>query len=281
MILIADSGSTKTSWCLLDEESEEKKFVQTSGINPFYQDEATIINSLKQEFDSPLREFRAIYFYSAGCANSEISMVAGNALSQFFKAPIISVESDLMAAAHALCGVTEGIACILGTGSNSCHYKNGIITENISPLGFILGDEGSGGAIGKKLLADVLKNQLPEHVIQKFFESYKTNAAEILENIYKKPFPNRYAASFTVFIADNPDEPSLQNILEEAFDEFITRNILQYNQVSSLPIHFTGSIAFHFQDALNKSLKKHQLTLGTIAKDPLPGLINYHKDHSK
>ncbi|MFW6389392.1 MAG: BadF/BadG/BcrA/BcrD ATPase family protein [Marinilabiliaceae bacterium] len=279
MILIADSGSTKTTWCILERRSGEKKFVQTSGINPFYQDEDTIVKMLTREFDAPEREFDALYFYSAGCANPEISQVAGNALARFFIAPAISVESDLMAAAHALCGDTEGIACILGTGSNSCHYNKGIIEERVSPLGFILGDEGSGGVIGKKLLADVLKNQLPEHVIRKFFERYPTNAAEILENIYKKPFPNRYAAGFTVFISENQDEPSLQKLLESAFDEFIVRNILQYRKVESLPVHFTGSIAYHFQSVLYKSLEKHNLKPGNTARDPMPGLIDYHKEH--
>lgn len=279
MILIADSGSTKTTWCILDKATGDKKFFQTSGINPFYQDEDTIVNMLQEEFDAPERNFKALYFYSAGCANPEISQVAGNALDRFFQASAISVESDLMAAAHALCGDTEGIACILGTGSNSCHYNNGIIEERVSPLGFILGDEGSGGVIGKKLLADVLKKQLPEHVIQKFFERYPTNAGEILENIYKKPFPNRYAAGFTVFISENQDEPSLQGLLESAFEEFITRNILQYSKVESLPIHFTGSIAYHFKASLNKSLKKHDLIPGHIAQDPMPGLIDYHREH--
>ena len=279
MILIADSGSTKTTWCLLDRNSGDHKFVQTSGINPFYQDENTIVNTLEAEFDAPERDFDALYFYSAGCANPDISKVAGNALARFFKAPAISVESDLMAAAHALCGESEGIACILGTGSNSCHYRKGTIVKNVSPLGFILGDEGSGGVIGKKLLADILKNQLPGHVIKKFFARYKTNAAEILENIYKKPFPNRYAAGFTRFISENPEEPALQNLLEKAFDEFINRNIIQYDQVQSLPVHFTGSIAYHFQEPLKNSLKKHNLHPGTIAQDPMPGLIEYHQKH--
>lgn len=278
MILIADSGSSKTTWCIVDKATGQTETVQTSGINPFYQDEDTILEALSSEFKSSTREFDAVYFYSAGCANPIISKVAGNALARFFQFEILSVESDLMAAAHALCGNNEGIVCILGTGSNSCHYANGKIIKNVSPLGFILGDEGSGAVIGKRLLADVLKNQLPKHVITKFFEKYSTSVAEILENIYKKPFPNRYAAGFTVFIADNINDPAIKKLVEEAFDRFITRNILQYHESRSLPVHFTGSIAFHFKNNLENVLHEHGLNMGQVLQDPMKGLIEYHKN---
>lgn len=279
MILIADSGSTKTTWCTLEKETGKTEFIQTAGINPFYQNEETIVEALEKEFKLPHKQFEAIYFYSAGCTNPEISQVAGNSLSQFFESQLISVESDLMAAAHALCGDTEGIACILGTGSNSCHYKDGKVVENVSPLGFILGDEGSGAVIGKKFLADVLKNQLPEKIKKKFLESYNTSAPEILNSIYKKPFPNRYAAQFTRFIAQNIDEPALQELVADAFDQFLTRNVLQYNHATTLPIHFTGSIAFYFKEILQQTLTKRNLKMGDIIKDPMPGLIEYHKNH--
>ncbi|PWE01073.1 BadF/BadG/BcrA/BcrD ATPase family protein [Marinilabilia rubra] len=276
MILIADSGSTKTTWCLLNQESGKKEIIQTAGINPFYQDEVTIVQALKNEFTFGERTFDAIYFYSAGCANPEISKVAFNALDQFFNTGKLEIESDLMAAAHALCGNSEGIACILGTGSNSCHYNGKEIVESVSPLGFILGDEGSGAVIGKKLLADVLKNQLPPYIQETFFNQYKTSYAEILENIYKKPFPNRYAAGFTKFISEHKDEQALQELVIKSFDDFLTRNVLQYKKAKELPVHFTGSIAYYFRDLLDKALEKHKLKLGNIIKDPMDGLINFH-----
>jgi len=276
MILIADSGSTKTTWCLLDKASNKKKLVQTTGINPFYQDEATIIRALEKEFTKTVRDFEAVYFYSAGCANPSISAIAHQALNHFFNTDAIKIESDLMAAAHALCGNSEGIACILGTGSNSCHYNGKEIVENVSPLGFILGDEGSGAVIGKKLLADILKNQLPNQIKEAFFNRYKTNNAEILENIYKKPFPNRYAASFTKFISEHKSDQSLQQLVVQSFDDFLTRNVLQYNKSKELPIHFTGSIAYYFRDLLEIALDKHQLQLGNIIKDPIDGLVDFH-----
>jgi glucosamine kinase len=276
MILVADSGSTKTTWCLLNRESGKREIIQTAGINPFYQDEATIIKALETDFDAPQRNFDAIYFYSAGCANPVISKIAHGGLKSFFNTAKLEVESDLMAAAHALCGTTEGVACILGTGSNSCHYNGAKVVENVSPLGFILGDEGSGAVIGKKLLSDILKKQLPEQIRERFFCKYKTDSVEILENIYKKPFPNRYAAGFTKFISEHKSEPSMQKLVLNAFDEFITRNVLQYKMVRELPVHFTGSIAHYFSDLLSAALKKHQLKPGNIIKDPMDGLIDFH-----
>lgn len=276
MILVADSGSTKTTWCLLDKKTGKKELLQTPGINPFYQDEDTILKALEKEFTSSHRNFEAVYFYSAGCSNPVISKVAYEALDKFFNAPTIEVASDLMAAAHALCGTTEGIACILGTGSNSCHYNGKEVIENTPPLGFILGDEGSGAVIGKKLLSDILKKQLPEHICNKFFNKYKTDTIEILNNIYKKPFPNRYAAGFTRFIAENISEPSLQKLVLSSFEEFITRNILQYQMATQLPVHFTGSIAYYFKDLLYEILEKHQLKRGKIIKEPIDGLVDFH-----
>jgi N-acetylglucosamine kinase-like BadF-type ATPase len=276
MILIADSGSTKTTWCLLNSTTGDHTLVQTAGINPYYQDEAAILNTLEKEYDTPLRNFKSLHFYGAGCANPEASSIVEKALTQFFNTPQIEVASDLMGAAHALCGHDEGIACILGTGSNSCHYSGHSIVHNVSPLGFILGDEGSGAALGKKLLSDVLKNQLPEALTHTFFDTYALTPAEVLDNIYRKPFPNRFAAQFTQFISEHIKEPVITKIVTEAFAEFFSRNVMQYPSVTSLPVHFTGSIAFHFKEQLIDVAKSFSLKVGNISKDPMPGLIQYY-----
>ncbi len=276
MILIAESGSTKVIWALLNRETNQRQIITTSGINPFYQNREDILELLHNEFKVVEREFEAIFFYGAGCANSIVNETVSSSLHLFFKTPSIHVYSDLRAAAHALCGEREGIACILGTGSNSCHYKEGNIVKNVSPLGFILGDEGSGAVIGKMLLSDILKDQLPSHIVELFFKEYPISSTEILENIYKKPFPNRYAAQFTKFISAHLDKPELVRLVEHSFDLFITRNILQYTEYKKLPIHFTGSIAYHFQTILEKSLKKHELQIGSIVQDPMDGLMEYH-----
>ncbi|MDA3868024.1 MAG: ATPase [Salinivirgaceae bacterium] len=276
MLLIADSGSTKTTWSILNKNLEDTIFIETSGINPFYQNTTEIYKVLEQEFNSDTKEIDAIWFYGAGCANNSTKKTVGDALKQFFSAKEIHIESDLMAAARALCGDKEGIACILGTGSNSCHYDGINILANVPPLGFILGDEGSGAVIGKQFLADILKNQMPKELTQKFFTTFKTDTAEILNHIYKQPFPNRYAAGFTRFIAENISHPELHKLVKSSFDRFLERNVLQYPKASSLPIHFTGSIACVFKPILEESLTKHQLTCGRILKAPMKGLIEFH-----
>ncbi len=276
MLLIADSGSTKTTWAVLHKNPEDTIFIETSGINPFYQNTHEIYKVLEQEHNFKTKEFDSIWFYGAGCANELTKKTVGDALDQFFSANEIHVESDLMAAAHALCQEEEGIACILGTGSNSCHYDGRNIIAHVPPLGFILGDEGSGAVLGKKLLSDILKNQMPQEITQKFFAAFKTDTSEILNHIYKQPFPNRYAAGFTRFIAENISHPELQKLVKSSFDRFLERNVLQYAKSFSLPIHFTGSIACIFKPLLEESLRNHQLNAGRILKAPMEGLINFH-----
>ena len=276
MIIIADSGSTKTTWCLSSRKPGEITTVHTAGINPFYQNETDIVNMLKNEFNAPYDDVSEIHFYGAGCANPDVNSIVKRALIEFFGITAIEVESDLMAAARSLCQHNAGIACILGTGSNSCYYNGKIIEKQVSPLGFILGDEGSGAVIGKRLIADVLKNQLPESIIRKFFKTVQTSQSEIMENIYRKPFPNRYAAQFTRFIGENMSEPALKKLVAAEFDLFFRRNVLQYPMAKELPVHFAGSIAWYFSDILKKAAEKYKLTIGKIEQAPMEGLLQYH-----
>ena len=277
MILIADSGSTKTNWCIHQPIQGKTTSLQTSGINPFYQDETAILATLKAEFTAGYPDVQEIHFYGAGCANPEVNRIVETALREFFQAENIEVGSDLVAAARALCQHEPGIACIMGTGSNSCYYNGKDIENQISPLGFILGDEGSGAVIGKRLLSDILKNQLPGSVIRKFFGQYQTSQPEIMENIYRKPFPNRYAAQFTRFIGENLTETSLRNMVRTEFELFFRRNVLQYPQSQYLPVHFSGSVAWHFRDILRVTAETLGLQTGTILRDPMEGLLKYHQ----
>ena len=276
MILIADSGSTKTSWWVADPGSGAVKTLNTQGINPFYQEEEAIFNMLKNEFPDPPNHVNAIFFYGAGCAGPPVNTIVGKALARYFRTDNISVESDLMAAARSLCQHEPGIACILGTGSNSCMYDGTAIRHQVSPLGFILGDEGSGGVLGKTLLADVLKNQLPPDIIRKFHEAYPVNAGEILENIYRKPFPNRYAARFTPFLLDNLDHPAVTAIVENGLDRFFSRNIVQYERYTELPVHFTGGIAWNFREPLIRVASRYAVKTGKITSSPGEGLLQFH-----
>lgn len=279
MILIADSGSSKTEWVIID-GSKIKEPITTSGINPFYQDVSNILTRLNQEFPSPLKTFDAIYFYGAGCANEEKSAIVKSALAQFFTSKALFIESDLLGAARSLCQHSEGIACILGTGSNSCQYDGSVITNNISPLGFILGDEGSGAALGRQLISDILKYQLPEEIGTSFFKKYHTDRAEILEKVYRQPFPNRYLAGYAPFLLEHIQNPAIEKLVLTGLKSFVTRNLLKYNGISQLPIHFTGSIAYYFKPQLDKTLEEEGLILGQISQKPISGLAQFHIDQS-
>jgi len=276
MILIADSGSTKTEWRLLSDKPTPADTCITKGINPFYQTSAEIHELLKEEYTLNSFKPQEIHFYGAGCANEEKNNIVKEALVAYFGIQNITIESDLTGAARALCQKEEGIACILGTGSNSCHYNGQDVTANVSPLGFIIGDEGSGAVLGKKLIGDILKNQLPQSIITLFFQEYQTDRAEILDHIYKKAFPNRYLAQFTKFLSKHIHLTELETLVIDSFNEFIKRNILQYNNAENLKVSFTGSIAHHFKPQLLTALSKNNLTPGIINPAPMDGLAQYH-----
>ncbi len=279
MILIADSGSTKTTWNLVD-KNQNSITCNTSGINPFLIGKEEILTLLKKEFTLDIPELSVIYFYGAG-ATPEKKPVLQEALQNFFGIDRIDVNNDLLAAARSLCQDQPGIACILGTGSNSCFYDGKKIAQNVSPLGYILGDEGSGSVLGKKLLSDILKNQLPASIREDFFTTYNLTPAEIMENVYRKPFPNRYMAQFTRFIASHVDQPEINRLVTDSFDDFFKRNIMQYNESLKYPLHFTGSIAAVFRKNLEETAQKHGMTIAGISQAPMEGLISYHFNHDR
>ena len=274
MILIADSGSSKTNWSLIDDDSNIQT-ATTLGINPFYQEKAEIANLLQEQFTLPKEQIQSIHFYGAGCI-PEKTAILEEVLASFFGVNTIEVNSDLLAVARSLCQSEEGIVGILGTGSNSCYYDGEKITQNISPLGYILGDEGSGAVLGKKLLADILKNQVSTHIAQDFHYTYGLSAAQILDKIYRQAFPNRFLAQFTTFISNHISDSEIKRLVEDSFTEFIQRNILQYSEYNRLPIHFSGSIAFHFKSNLENAFSRAHLKLGKIVRCPMEGLIEYH-----
>lgn len=276
MILIADSGTTKTEWCMITEEGSTETVI-TSGINPFYQDSPNISVLLQNEFTS-VKKFDSICFYGAGCINKEKQDIVQTALLNVFEADQIYIGSDLLAAARSLCQDKPGIACILGTGSNSCYYDGEKITANVSPLGFILGDEGSGAVLGKKLIGDVLKKQVPQPLINDFFATYAVTPADLLEHVYKKPFPSRYLAGFSRFLSKNIHHAEIEELVLNGFREFVTRNLLQYPGIADTAIHFTGSIAFFFESQLRKVIGEKNLIMGKIEHAPMNGLVSYHKN---
>lgn len=276
MILIADSGSTKTEWKVIG-NTKLRESIFSQGINPFFLAQEGIFELLCKELGQLNSEsIETIFYYGTGC-NSEIrNNTVLVALKKFFRADRIFIGSDLLGAARSLCQDKPGIACIMGTGSNSCYYNGAEIVANVSPLGYILGDEGGAAVLGRKLVAGVLKKQVPPHVIEKFFEAYKLSTAEILENVYMKPFPNRFLGQFSRFLSEYIDVPELQSIVTSSFDEFIIRNVLQYPESKNLPVNFTGSIAIHFRVFLEDTLKRHNLQPGVFSMTPMENLIKYH-----
>ena len=276
MILIADSGSTKSEFRLLGTKAEGKIFI-LPGINPFYQSEVEIKELINNCLYPNLKEctIQEIYFYGAGCAFPEKKKILENALLYSFPQAKVSIESDLLAASRALFGTTKGIACILGTGSNSCFYNGKEIEKNVSPLGFILGDEGSGAVLGRKFISDCLKNQLPFFLQEKFFSQYDISPSEIMDKVYRKPFPNRYLASLSSFLLENIGEESIYQLVEESFKEFFERNIKQYS-ITDEKLGFIGSIAYYFQDILRKVAEGMGYRIDKIDKSPMEGLIRFH-----
>ncbi len=276
MILIADSGSTKTEWCLIRKENPGKS-VFTSGINPYFMSTEDILSMLKHELSGMHQlEPDFIWYYGTGCNSESKNKTVSEALEKYFSPRLVFVGSDLLGAARSLCMRIPGIACIMGTGSNSCYYDGSEIISNVAPLGYILGDEGGAAVLGRKLLTGVLKRQVPEHIRDCFFDTYKITRTEILENVYTKPFPNRFLGQFAKFISANISVPELREIVDSSFDEFIIRNINQYPEAKNLPVNFTGSIAFHFQECLRERLIINQLLPGKIVLAPMQDLVKYH-----
>lgn len=276
MKLIADSGSTKTDWRLIDGGKIVEE-IQSSGINPFFQDEKEIRATI-EPFYEKLKTYpvQHVFFYGAGCSFEDKKLTLKHTLSYFFPMANIEIQSDMLGVARALLGKGAGIACILGTGSNSCFYDGNEITKNVSSLGFMLGDEGSGATLGRLFISDLLKNQLPENLKNRFFETTKTTPEEIMENVYRKPFPNRYLAQFTRFIAEHIDEPMMYDLVFNAFIGFITRNVMQYDY-KSYPVYFTGSVAWYFADVLRDACLASGILPADIQQSPMDGLIHFHQ----
>lgn len=275
--LIADSGATKTEWCLLT--NGKKKAVITSGISPYFLNTQQIIDLLVKELVPKLKhaEVDEVFYYGTGCANTTNAKSVKKAISTIFPGATIEVNHDLLAAARALCGKEKGIACILGTGSNSCYYDGAKIVKNSPGLGYVLGDEGSGAYLGKKVIQYYLYKTFDDELRAKFDDSYATSAPEILENVYKKPLPNRYLAGFAKFLAANRGHYMIENIIEDGLNDFFFAHLCKYRETWTLPVNFAGSVAFGFKDVLVELCNSYEFELGKVMKNPMEGLVTYHK----
>ncbi|MCK4751004.1 MAG: hypothetical protein KAT15_28290, partial [Bacteroidales bacterium] len=276
MILIADSGSTKTDWRLID--GTEVRSMSTKGINPFHSNENEIKEELeKLDLVEHKERIMEIFFYGSGVANESMKDVIRRGLQQRIGThPHICVEDDLLGVARALFKLENGIACILGTGSNSCLYQDGMISDKVPALGYSLGDEGSGTDIGKRLLNALLKRNLSEHLRKAIISEEELSIDQILENVYQKPHANRYLASLTRIARKYIDHMEIQSIVEEAFDDFIRKNISKYHSFKTYKIGFAGSVAYHFSNILTEMLQKHGLKYSQIIASPIDGLVEFH-----
>lgn len=281
-ILLAESGSTKTDWCLLRPGSTDVHF-HTSGINPYLQSPAAIGDMLEAElhWDKSQHDADQITFYGAGAGSDSNQKLIHDSLTRYFGIKNVGVKTDMMAAAHSLCGTEKGVVCIIGTGSNSCYYDGNKIAEQQANLGYVAGDEGSGNYMGKRVLQYYAYKTFDAELHESFEMLFGSNLPEILHHIYREPFPNRYLAGFTKLLVDNRGHFMVENIIEDCLNDFFHHHILKYRSSWKQQIHFTGSIAWAFQDVIENLCHQFELELGKIVKSPMEGLIRYYKQTLK
>lgn len=298
-ILIADAGSSKTDWAFICPDEGIVRF-KTPGLNAllatdeeladaFRHVNACLPGSLSRLSSTPFPSISTvdipepthidvIYYYGAGCATESVCRKTRKALSEAFDAVSVFVASDLLGAARSLLGNDYGIACILGTGSNSCLYDGRDIVRNVPALGFILGDEGSGASLGKRLVGNIYKGLWPDRLKQEFLAEYGFDVAEILNNVYRRPNPNRFLASLVPFLSSHRDSPHVYEMVRKEFLDFLTRNVLQYPEARNIPICFTGSVATVFEDILKEAAAEAHLIIGRVSASPMEGLIAFHSN---
>ena len=276
MILIADSGGSKTEWRLLDGEKIEQ--YRSEGMNPYLVDKNNLEKTVEALSHSiGKREIAKIFFYGAGCSTPDNNNKISKSLQKYFAHAKISVNHDLLAVARALCGNERGIACILGTGANSCLYDGNEIIENVPSLGYILGDEGGGAHLGKCLIGHYFSKTLPADLSEQLERRYDMSRSTILENVYQKKQPAHYLAGFSKFLFDNKSNPFVDNLIRESFKLFFERNVLKYKDAAKVPIHFSGAIAFYFNSILRQLANDYGLTIKNVVEGPIAGLALYHQ----
>lgn len=276
-IMIADSGSTKTEWRLL--RPKRSKTIFTQGLSPYFLDAPAIEVVVRTELLShlPKEPIDALYFYGTGCANPANARMVKGVLAKVFKDTRIEVRHDLMGSARALCGHQKGIACILGTGSNSGYYNGRAIMHNSPGLGYVLGDEGSGAYLGKRVLQYYLYGTFDEELRAKFESQYTSRPEDILDAVYKKPLPNRYLASFAHFLSENRGHYMAENIIEDGLNDFFFQHLCKYRESWHLPIHFIGGVAYAFRDIIRELGHSYEFEIGNILERPMDGLVAFHR----
>ncbi len=277
MIFIADGGSTKADWRIIDEKESQSSY-STIGFNPFFYDKKMVVAELQKSFtkDLPVNKAEKVFFYGSGCSDNLRKEILANAFKIIFPNAAVVVEHDLLASAKATCRDQAGIACILGTGSNTCLYDGTNIIDNVTNLGYLLGDEGSGTHLAKKLIRAYYYRELPSELEAKFNATYNIDKRELLNKLYAGERANVYLASFSRFLFDHKEHPYIQQLVYRSFSEFLDRHVVKYENYKNLPIHFVGSIAYYFSFILKELLSERNLKFGSIVKKPIDKLVDYH-----
>ena len=277
VILIADSGATKCEWRLVTDD--KVKSFTTAGISPYFLNAEQIAALLIKELLPKIKKVTIshIHFYGTGLANIDNANTIRKVLKNLFPKTKTEVQTDILAAARALCGRKKGLACNLGTGTICCYYDGKKIVKTSPGLGYILGDEGSGTYLGKKVIQYYLYNTFDEELRVSFEKRFQTTQKEILDSVYKKPLANRYLASFAIFLAENRGHYMIENIIEDGLNDFFFTHLYKFRESWTMPIHFIGSIAFGFRDVLQELCNTYELELGKVIKSPMKGLIEYHR----
>lgn len=280
MIIVVDSGSSKADWRIIGDQTSFS--LSTMGFNPVFHAEELIHTEVNKAFENKsfLDQVQQIFFYCAGGWDVKRKNVISNALGRIFVNADIRVEHDLLGAARAACARDAGITCILGTGSNSCLYDGEEVIDNITNLGFMLGDEGSGTFLGKKLIRAYFYRELPQDLVEQFDIVYPGGKSEILDKVYGKETPNVYLASFVPFFATHRDHIFIQKLLYASFEEFVDRHVRKYKNHISLPVHFIGSVAYHFQDFIKVVLEERAMQCGSFIQKPIDSLADFHTSSS-
>ncbi|MBK5272672.1 MAG: N-acetylglucosamine kinase [Bacteroidia bacterium] len=273
--LIADCGSTKAEWCLIN--SEKRKTIITKGISPYFLTPEQIKAVFKKELIPKIKmRVDEIFYYGTGLFDPENVRMIKNVLKELFPDSKIYADHDVMGAARALCGREKGIVCNLGTGNFSCYYNGKKIIKDRPGLGYVLGDEGSGAYLGKKVIQYYLYEIFDEDLNYRFNNKYNTNRAEIVDNVYRKPFPNSYLASFALFLSENRGHYMIENILEDGLNDFFFYHLIKFPEVWKMPVNFVGGVAYGFRDVLKQLCNSYEFELGKVLKKPMNGLIAYH-----
>ncbi len=276
MKLIADSGSTKTDWCLMSDGGNMR--FSTQGINPFHQSAETINGILEKELIPQLRGVRTVdevFFYGAGCTREKSAELVNAMHTVFGDSAKVEAEGDMLGAARAMCQHSEGIACILGTGANSCYYDGEVIKANIPPLGYILGDEGSAAYIGRRLIGNIVKQQFSPCICDTFFEETRLDVPYIINKVYREPMANRFLGQVSQFCQSHRADKEVHEFLIDCFSQFFIRNVRNYHH-DTLPVHFVGSIAWAYEPELREAAESTGFHVGNISRSPMEGLITFH-----